>query len=274
MIIEDIAVVLDLKKIQENTLLIKCFSKNHGIMNGFYNYSKINNSNYKQVDCKQNKYKQTSNINAISNIKRTNKYIPSTAHIVRIKFVKKNEDKSGKYYTMELANNKHMSLLMDINKIMFLNSAISILSDILHELDSHILLWESLCNFMQKLNIVDNIWLNIKNYILFEMEILKYSGFGLNLKNCVVTGTVNNLMYVSPKSGCAVSAEIGDKYKDKLLALPSFLHIEDVIPSSIVESHNGLKMTEFFIKKYMIKQLPFARTMLYNKISTLKSRYV
>jgi DNA repair protein RecO (recombination protein O) len=60
-------------------------------------------------------------------------------------------------------------------------------------------------------------------YVKLELEILAESGFGLDLSQCAATGSAENLIYVSPKSGRAVSEAAGEPYKKKLLALPAFL---------------------------------------------------
>ncbi|MFK7791712.1 MAG: DNA repair protein RecO [Devosiaceae bacterium] len=57
----------------------------------------------------------------------------------------------------------------------------------------------------------------------FEVMLLEELGFGLDLTKCAGTGVRAGLIYVSPKSGCAVSAEAGAPYKNKLLSLPAFL---------------------------------------------------
>jgi DNA repair protein RecO (recombination protein O) len=59
--------------------------------------------------------------------------------------------------------------------------------------------------------------------VRWELALLDELGFGLDLATCAATGTTANLVYVSPKSGRAVSAEAGEPYKDRLLALPGFL---------------------------------------------------
>jgi DNA repair protein RecO (recombination protein O) len=48
-------------------------------------------------------------------------------------------------------------------------------------------------------------------------------GFGLDLDNCAATGETTDLIYVSPKSGGAVSRAAGEPWRDKLLRLPPFL---------------------------------------------------
>jgi len=55
------------------------------------------------------------------------------------------------------------------------------------------------------------------------MALLDELGFGLDLSSCAATGGNDSLVYVSPKSGRAVSASAGEPYKERLLALPAFL---------------------------------------------------
>jgi DNA repair protein RecO (recombination protein O) len=57
----------------------------------------------------------------------------------------------------------------------------------------------------------------------FELALLAELGFGLDLASCAATGERDNLVYVSPKSGRAVSAKAGEPYAAKLLRLPAFL---------------------------------------------------
>jgi len=57
----------------------------------------------------------------------------------------------------------------------------------------------------------------------WELALLDELGFGLDLSRCAVTGATRALLYVSPKSGRAVSAAAGEPYKARLLALPGFL---------------------------------------------------
>jgi DNA repair protein RecO (recombination protein O) len=60
--------------------------------------------------------------------------------------------------------------------------------------------------------------------VQFELQILAELGFGLDLAHCAATGTDTDLIYVSPKSGRAVSRRAGEAWHDRLLALPAFLH--------------------------------------------------
>jgi len=59
--------------------------------------------------------------------------------------------------------------------------------------------------------------------VRYELLLLATLGFGLDLSACVATGAREDLGYVSPKSGAAVSRAAGDGYRDRLLPLPAFL---------------------------------------------------
>jgi DNA repair protein RecO (recombination protein O) len=59
--------------------------------------------------------------------------------------------------------------------------------------------------------------------VRFELKLLDDLGFGLDLGRCAATGSNDDLAYVSPKTGRAVSRSAGEPYHDRLLRLPSFL---------------------------------------------------
>lgn len=60
-------------------------------------------------------------------------------------------------------------------------------------------------------------------FVRFELAVLNDLGFGLDLDQCAATGSRDELVYVSPKSGRAVSRQAGAPYHDRMLILPGFL---------------------------------------------------
>ena len=56
-----------------------------------------------------------------------------------------------------------------------------------------------------------------------ELRLLADLGFGLDLESCAATGERSDLVWVSPRTGKAVSAKAGEPWRDRLLALPAFL---------------------------------------------------
>jgi DNA repair protein RecO (recombination protein O) len=98
----------------------------------------------------------------------------------------------------------------------------------------------------------------------FELQLLSELGFGLDLGSCAATGTSAELVYVSPKSGRAVSREAGLPWKDKLLRLPAFLHEPQAAEGpSAADLADGFAMTGFFLLHHVLEPrglaLPEAR---------------
>ncbi|MEX0860924.1 MAG: DNA repair protein RecO [Cucumibacter sp.] len=85
----------------------------------------------------------------------------------------------------------------------------------------------------------------------FELHLLDDLGFGLDLSSCAATGANDNLIYVSPRSGRAVSAAAGEPYKDKLLHLPAFLIGGDRPDALSVAA--GLRLTGHFLADHVWK---------------------
>lgn len=83
----------------------------------------------------------------------------------------------------------------------------------------------------------------------FELLLLEDLGFGLDLTSCAATGVTEDLVYVSPKSGRAVSAEAGETYKDKLLPLPGFLVGKGEADAQAVSE--ALRLTGYFLAAHV-----------------------
>ncbi|MFC0282958.1 DNA repair protein RecO [Camelimonas abortus] len=86
---------------------------------------------------------------------------------------------------------------------------------------------------------------------LFELSLLAELGFGLDLQRCVATGVTENLAYVSPKSGRAVSAAAGAPWKERLLPLPAFLRAPTGRPPHVAEALQALRLTGFFLQRHV-----------------------
>ena len=86
----------------------------------------------------------------------------------------------------------------------------------------------------------------------FELQMLAELGFGLDLARCAVTGGTADLVYVSPKSGRAVSRAAGEAWHDRLLALPAFL-AEDRNEVFAAELTAGFALTGFFLARHLFE---------------------
>jgi DNA repair protein RecO (recombination protein O) len=106
----------------------------------------------------------------------------------------------------------------------------------------------------------------------WEAALLAELGYGLDLTVCAATGTTENLIWVSPKSGRAVSAGAGAPYSNRLLSLPEFLR-DDTKPSDAKEWLAGLRLTGFFLTRdafgLQYRPLPRPRVMLEDRLVTM-----
>src|SRR4051812_24933450 len=82
--------------------------------------------------------------------------------------------------------------------------------------------------------------------VRYELLLLAELGFGLDLDRCAVSGSSDNLVAVSPKSGRAVSAAEAEPYAGLLLSLPAFVR-EGGAASSWTEIAQGLDLTGHFL---------------------------
>jgi DNA repair protein RecO (recombination protein O) len=83
--------------------------------------------------------------------------------------------------------------------------------------------------------------------VWYELLVLAELGFGLDLSACVVTGGTDDLAWVSPRSGGAVSRAGGVGYEASLLALPPFL-LAGGTPTG-EEIAQGLRLTGHFLAR-------------------------
>ena len=114
-----------------------------------------------------------------------------------------------------------------------------------------------------------------RKYIEWELELLKSLGFGLDLGKCVVSGSKEDLKFVSPKSGCAVSRKSSIGWEKKLLVLPDFLW-NTKLSNSLTKAdlNHGFKLTEYFIKKNLQPVKRFQMDAFFNfrsRVLTFKS---
>jgi DNA repair protein RecO (recombination protein O) len=106
-------------------------------------------------------------------------------------------------------------------------------------------------------------------FVRFEAGLLQDLGFGLDLSKCAATGAVDDLVYVSPRTGRAVSRAAGEPYKDRLLALPPFmLSAQGRLSEGDVGA--GLAITGHFLEAFIFnplnRPLPPARIWLLDRL--------
>ena len=166
-------------------------------------------------------------------------------------------------YSIELLDGHAARLLSDPGRLAAMSSACAVANSCLAEREPHPDLFASLRALLTVL--IEEEW--AAAYVAWELSLLAELGFGLDLSQCVATGKTDDLIYVSPKSGCAVSAEAGADYRKKLLPLPQFLIGRGGAENAALG--DGLKLTGYFLDRYMLgphgKLLPDARARLVDR---------
>ncbi len=150
--------------------------------------------------------------------------------------------------------------------------AVAALSRLLAERDPHSNLFEVA---MFVLGFLDDptVWPAL--YVRWEQVLLEELGFGLDLSACAVTGETEDLVYVSPKSGRAVSRAAAAPYEDRLLALPAFMLPGRRGAVAAGDVHAGLALTGHFLEARVLAprelRMPDARASLARLLAKLEA---
>ncbi|MCQ1850117.1 DNA repair protein RecO [Neorhizobium galegae] len=88
-------------------------------------------------------------------------------------------------------------------------------------------------------------------FVRFELAVLNDLGFGLDLTECAATGGRKDLVYVSPKTGRAVSREAGTPYADRMLALPGFLSEGAASAADRDSMAEAFRLTGYFLHRHV-----------------------
>jgi DNA repair protein RecO (recombination protein O) len=90
-------------------------------------------------------------------------------------------------------------------------------------------------------------------YLGWEKAVLEEMGFGLDLSACAVTGATDGLVFVSPKSGRAVTRSGAGEWADRMLPLPPCLRGEGPAPDADILA--GLRTTGYFLDAHLAPSL-------------------
>ncbi|HMB46717.1 MAG TPA: DNA repair protein RecO [Afifellaceae bacterium] len=121
---------------------------------------------------------------------------------------------------------------------------------LLPERDPHPRLYDPLTVIINNL---DDHRIAAEMIVRFEMLLLDELGFGMDLTQCAATGNTEDLAYVSPKSGRAVSREAGLPYDNRMLRLPRFLNNRvEGEPPVIADIEQGFALTGYFLDRHVL----------------------
>ncbi len=252
--IEDYGIIISSYKFGDTAMVVKILSRDHGVVKGLMKGQKRHNSTLQ------------------------------SGNLVHFIWSARLSEHLGNF-TISLEKAYSLLNFSDYQKILSISSIASLIDVLLPEREVYADIYD---NFMDYLNqMADNNWLN--NYVLLELSILEKTGFGIDMSTCAVTGTQDNITYISPKTGSAVSREIGDAYKSRLFKIPDFFLAN---PAEIGENQSvahhmvaqepelndiiaGLEITRYFLAKHFfaenLARIPSPCAQFRNEINRLSN---
>src|ERR1700736_794822 len=155
------------------------------------------------------------------------------------------------YYQLEGTRLRAATLLASSHAVYGVTHLAS-LARLLPERDSHEGIYEMLDRILDDF---DDIGEAAVHLIKFELAMLAELGFGLDLENCAATGGTTELIYVSPKSGGAVSRQAGEAWRDRLLRPPTLPPQAQGGPNgwSDQDLQDGFQLTGLFLLRHVLE---------------------
>lgn len=159
------------------------------------------------------------------------------------------------------------AVMSDRKALAALNAITALLAFALPEREPHAKLYAQTIAMLDLLS-TNEAW--PVGYLQWELALLEDLGYGLDLSQCAVTGDREDLAFVSPKSGRAVSAEGAGDWADKLLPLPE--ELLGVVTDDLAGIGDGLRTTGHFLTHGLAhalgdKPLPEARARLVDRLT-------
>ncbi len=212
------AILLHIAPFMENKLIIRCLGSKSGVIKGVVSTNK-------------------------------SQYIFSPGEFVHLTYKARLNSHLGMMQIERLRNFQSLLLFSRI-KVLLLQSVLDILNAVLAdgEVDGDIY---NLLMVLLECFVRNDELDCVVQYSIFELNVLKRLGYGLALDACVVTASQDDLRYISPKSGCAVSGLAGKEYHNLLFQMPKFYCAEFVDSDCIevADAVNALNINEFFLQK-------------------------
>jgi len=234
---EDTGIVLSVRKYGETSAIASIFTSSHGRYLGLVK----------------------------GGVSKAQTSVLQKGNFLAIKWRARLEEHLGTF-SCNLLQSNTIKFMDDVLKISTLNSACSIVDLALPEREQYQEL------YLRFFSLIDNLSESrfIVNYILWEIDLLQSLGFGLDLSRCCVSGKKEDLSYLSPKTGRAVSGKKGKPYHDRLFSLPSFLVNRTNFDSiSLSEIKNAINITTYFLGRHVFsadKKEPWDRKQLVDRL--------
>ncbi|WP_298497133.1 DNA repair protein RecO [uncultured Maritimibacter sp.] len=174
-------------------------------------------------------------------------------------------------FTVEPLRSRAAGVMGDRGALAALNAITALLAFALPEREAHPRLYARTVDMLDIVTQTEN-W--PVAYLQWELALLEELGYGLDLTVCAVTGEREDLVYVSPKSGRAVSAEGAGDWADRLLPLPP--ELLGLVTEDLAGVPDGLRTTGHFLTHGLAhalgdRPLPEARARLVDRLARLRA---
>jgi DNA repair protein RecO (recombination protein O) len=186
-------------------------------------------------------------------------------NLVSARWVARHEDQLGSL-TGELVHPGAAMAMDDRVSLAVLNAACALAAGALPERESHPAAFAGLARLLAGMGVAGAA---LPGLVLWELDLLRELGFGLDFSASALAGDNDRLAFVSPRTGRAVSLSGAGEWADRLLKLPAFLL--DGTDPDFSQALDGLTLTGHFLARDVFgarhRPLPPARERLYNLIA-------
>lgn len=233
----DTAIILKYRALGENNLLVTVLCEHQGRMSGLLRHG----NNKKQIGQIQ------------------------PGNLVQVEWTGRLEDQLG-YFQIEPLQTYGAHALSNRATLRALNTLTAMADSCLIEKYPVTALYHVSLVLLEHLDNHD-LWPRL--YLKWELGLLNELGFELDLTKCAASGQSDDLIYISPRTGRAISMIAGEPFKNKLLPLPKSLLVEgeNTEKSDLIAAFD---VTEYFIVKEVFsgnqKKLPAARTRFIDRL--------
>ena len=190
-------------------------------------------------------------------------------NLVQVRWVARLSDQLGAF-TAELVHPGAALAMDDALALAVLASACAVAEGALTEREPHPAVFAGLLQVITQLSAGPAV---LTGVITWELALLRELGYGLDFSSCALTGATDELSWVSPRTGRAVSEAASGPWKERLLPLPAFLTGGEPTPAGWAA---GLALTGHFLARDAFgsqhRPLPPARDRLAVRVAAMASR--
>jgi len=218
---QDDGIVLSARRFGEHDAIVEVMTPNHGRARGFVK----------------------------AGMSRRSKANLQPGNLLKLNWRSRLENNLGRFQ-LELVHSPLGSLISDGARMSALAAVTAVVSSAMPERETHPMVYAALSGYVALLEAEGGAlehWAAALAQI--ELGILTELGYGLDLTACAATGDTDNLAFVSPKSGRAVSVHAGGPYKEKLLVLPGFLLGAAEATPTVEDAYAALRLTGYFLER-------------------------